>query len=529
MATDLYFNDAATLDDGFGTTLAGDQVARMCLEVATPFTIGVIGKWGSGKTSVMRRAHATLKGRPVQLKVPFGEVKQDDGGEDWKRWRFDSAPRRAKLGWPAELRKTARQSLCVWFSPWQQQQAENPLVPLLLEIKSQYTTRLRVLETAKGFNRRGGLAGLALLERVIDAGVSLAAGRATQLAAGTSKAVREAWRDAAPAEPGLDDGQRFHLLFQDAIETALAGLLTGGKASSGRLIVFIDDLDRCEEAVVVQLLETLKLYLGSSRCVFVLGLDDSAVLAALGRQWQGRPDDANRDYLEKLFQAVVPVPLPRPGRVRRALTDQLHNHGFISAQECAAMILDIIEPNPRKLKNFLNAVCANWALYRASRPSPSDEPESEEEMSAGERFERRFVLFQYLRMYHNPIWRLLERQPWCLRLLTQVLTRGVEQERRLPDGVDPDAQRILEKVMFRAFAHVLEEDPRAAEDADPRRSLEYYDHIPLEDAVKLFQDRIDRKRSDEHFRRYYRGLIATGDDLPERFLYPHLPGDDPAE
>lgn len=55
-----YRNDTWTLDDGLGLGRAGDQVARMALEVDAPFTIGVTGKWGSGKTSVMRRAVATF-------------------------------------------------------------------------------------------------------------------------------------------------------------------------------------------------------------------------------------------------------------------------------------------------------------------------------------------------------------------------------------------------------------------------------------------------------------------------------------
>jgi hypothetical protein len=44
-----------------GMGRAGDALARMALEVAPSFTIGVIGKWGFGKTSVLRRAFATEK------------------------------------------------------------------------------------------------------------------------------------------------------------------------------------------------------------------------------------------------------------------------------------------------------------------------------------------------------------------------------------------------------------------------------------------------------------------------------------
>lgn len=72
-----YVNDAPTLADGFGTTIAGDQVARMALEAATPFTLGVTGKWGAGKTSVLRRAFFTLKGNQPQGRCQALNVRID--------------------------------------------------------------------------------------------------------------------------------------------------------------------------------------------------------------------------------------------------------------------------------------------------------------------------------------------------------------------------------------------------------------------------------------------------------------------
>jgi hypothetical protein len=104
-----YVNDAFTLEDGFGTTVAGDQVARMALEVETPFTLGVTGKWGSGKTSVLRRAFVTLGGNPVAQAVPLGEEKKDEGPAEWGDWRFGA--RQAKLAWPDELTGIAERSL----------------------------------------------------------------------------------------------------------------------------------------------------------------------------------------------------------------------------------------------------------------------------------------------------------------------------------------------------------------------------------------------------------------------------------
>jgi hypothetical protein len=499
-----YGNDSFTLEDGFGTTLAGDQVARMALEVSTPFTMGVTGKWGSGKTSVLRRAFATLKGSPVELALPLKQAaRQDTGPGNWEKWAYDAQYRIPPLRWSDPLLSgVAEKSLCVWYSPWQHQSAENPLIPLLLEIRAQYSTWHKVRATLSEVNRRGGLAGLALLERAVDAAAGLVHGRSVRMAEGASEAVRKAWREAAPSEPTLDDGQRFHLLFQDAIETLLDGVAEGEEGGAeGRLIIFIDDLDRCEESVVVDLLESLKLYLGSPRCVVILAIDESAVLSALVRHWPGRSEDANREYLEKLFQAVVPVPVPRQDSVRKFVQEQLGEHGFPDCGGCAELIHDLLEPNPRKIKNFVNSACGNWELFQSACPG-ADEPR--------QIFAQRFLLFHYLRVQHKPVWRLLERQPWSLRVLSKVLTGAAPQTVELPEYVQADDQRMLEFLLFRSFAHVLRDDGQ---------DLKQHRHIPVADAVELLNQRIDRKRSDEQFIRYYKKLIPLDMDLPNEFLY----------
>jgi hypothetical protein len=43
-----YNNDFWTLEDDLGIARTGDHMAKLALDVPTPFTIGVIGKWGGG-------------------------------------------------------------------------------------------------------------------------------------------------------------------------------------------------------------------------------------------------------------------------------------------------------------------------------------------------------------------------------------------------------------------------------------------------------------------------------------------------
>ena len=373
----MYLNDDWNISDDLGMGKAGDGLAKMALQVTAPFTIAVTGKWGSGKTSVMRRAFATLGGHPISQVMPLHqEAKTEINRDTWYRLsvvnmidlsennRLSAAieQRKADLNWPKELQDCVENSFCVWFSPWQHQNAENPLIPLLLEIQAQFLLRYKLQQQFKKLSRQAGLAAITLLERVANLALSLK-DNAIPIT-DSVKAVQQAWQagDRDKALTGLSDGQRFHLLFEDAIETALKGLSPQGEIQSrDRIVIFIDDLDRCEGSVVVNLLEAIKLYLGTQRCVFILGLDSTAILSALDHHWRNRSEDHNREYLEKLFQATVRVPAPHALQSKQMLQQQLQQHHVPDAEQWAQHMVDLLEPNPRKLKNFANSFCAIWS------------------------------------------------------------------------------------------------------------------------------------------------------------------------
>ncbi|MCI5124822.1 MAG: hypothetical protein D3925_10165, partial [Candidatus Electrothrix sp. AR5] len=114
-----YYNDTWTLDDNFGMGRAGDQVARIALEAEPPFTLGITGKWGSGKTSVMRRAFVTLGGKPVEQKLPMQDALGREKNDDWKALVYsETETRRLQLDWPKKVHESTQQVLCVWYSPW---------------------------------------------------------------------------------------------------------------------------------------------------------------------------------------------------------------------------------------------------------------------------------------------------------------------------------------------------------------------------------------------------------------------------
>ena len=81
------------------------------------------------------------------------------------------------------------------------------------------------------------------------------------------------------------------------------------------LVVFIDDVDRCEPKAAYRLLEGLKIYLTLDNCVFVLGMNQKAIEEAIAQRMKYLADDdpAMRAaaYMEKLCQNVWRLPAVR--------------------------------------------------------------------------------------------------------------------------------------------------------------------------------------------------------------------------
>lgn len=99
-----------------------------------------------------------------------------------------------------------------------------------------------------------------------------------------------------------------------AFKTELESWLGPGK--NKRLILFIDDLDRCLPDVALQVLESLKLYLNTPNLVFVVGVDKHIVEKIVHKRYcdQLGHDFENVDtaamasrYLDKMFQVEVDI------------------------------------------------------------------------------------------------------------------------------------------------------------------------------------------------------------------------------
>merc|ERR1712218_69329 len=80
-----------------------------------------------------------------------------------------------------------------------------------------------------------------------------------------------------------------------------------------RIILFVDDLDRCKQDVVVQVLEALELLVKTKLFVAVVAIDPRYVCLALEKHYVNilhkTTSPTGMDYMEKMIQ--IPFRLPR--------------------------------------------------------------------------------------------------------------------------------------------------------------------------------------------------------------------------
>ncbi len=123
-----------------------------------------------------------------------------------------------------------------------------------------------------------------------------------------------------------------------------AAILANSTAGPERIVLYIDDLDRCPPAVVIKVLEAVHLLLAQPVFVVVVGVDARWLLRALKEHYTEMLDDPV-DYLEKIFQVSFALrPMDGPG-FRRLVSD-LAEEEFGKASYLTPVDPEQYEPAP---------------------------------------------------------------------------------------------------------------------------------------------------------------------------------------
>ncbi|MEQ8246075.1 MAG: P-loop NTPase fold protein [Alphaproteobacteria bacterium] len=227
-----------------------------------PLTIAIYGDWGSGKTSAMkvlqeRLAHWTTQGKDAKTQ-----------GKDAKKVSL----------------------LPVWFDPWKYHDRDDVRRGLIAEVIRACLSKQEP-DDVKG--------------KILEA-ASFVGRPIMRLVRGLK--IKAAYKDVELELPTLDEvfaktpppDTEYLNDFEESLKTWVKETL----GQNERLVVFIDDLDRCLPDVALQVLEALKLYLGLPQLIFVVGLDRGVVSDVVRKYYedQGVTEEKASKYLDKMFQ-----------------------------------------------------------------------------------------------------------------------------------------------------------------------------------------------------------------------------------
>lgn len=133
------------------------------------------------------------------------------------------------------------------------------------------------------------------------------------------------------------------------------------------VIVFVDDLDRLNPPLAVQILELLKNIFTLNDCIFVLAIDYEVVVKGLEPKF-GKLTDSNEREFRSFFDKIIQVPFSLPVNNYRPMDFMLRSLvevGYISElnsnnPDVRKMFGNIVEAsvgkNPRSIKRLINTL-----------------------------------------------------------------------------------------------------------------------------------------------------------------------------
>ena len=174
--------------------------------------------------------------------------------------------------------------------------------------------------------------------------------------------------------PKIESAEQFEQRFNNAIDEIMSGCNPPKK-----IIIFVDDLDRCNNVEVEQILTALFTFFNNNKCTYVITADHTVIRRYISRFLQlddEVSDDGQIDikktndvrqkeateYLKKIFQINFILPRITSDLLEKWTHDLLDENPIIGFKNPYAreylvnLILNNFQGNPRKIKHFIRTL-----------------------------------------------------------------------------------------------------------------------------------------------------------------------------
>ena len=334
-------------EDGFGFEEYAQVLARRVSEVGAPLTFGIFGHWGSGKTSLMNLIDEQIKLSEKKKKrvgnrfeTLWINVWQFSNQEElWHAFLqaiFSEVEEKLSLWKRIDKRKLFKQLL---INSYRIVVVATPLIvgAYLSKADAKWQDVINLLINPLSDSVIGGSGALLTYALAVLTMIKPAFEAARKTVKFDIKSVLK--HDSYEVQ--ITELRQLQTRFEKLVD-----ILVGDK---GRLVVFVDDLDRCTPDKLPDILEAIKLFASTKNCVYVLGMDYDVVRHAIASKYEIDAAEA-AEYLEKIVQIPFHLPPLEEERMASFIREQYHGLHFSIAE----IFSKGLASNPRKVKRALN-------------------------------------------------------------------------------------------------------------------------------------------------------------------------------
>ncbi|WP_144902193.1 KAP family P-loop NTPase fold protein [Halobellus captivus] len=129
------------------------------------------------------------------------------------------------------------------------------------------------------------------------------------------------------------------------------------ESEAEKVVISVDNLDRCESDTVYDVLVSLKTFLEDDRCIYLIPCDDEALeshLKAINEDGYFGDTRSEREFLRKFFQTHMRIPPFQTEDVENYAQEQNEQLSNSFDEETVDIIANAYFENPRRIKNAIN-------------------------------------------------------------------------------------------------------------------------------------------------------------------------------
>lgn len=287
-----------------------EQVVEISMdENLSPSTIGIYGDWGSGKSTLMKMVKKSLDRDKKTLTVEFN-------------------------GWLFEGYEDAKTALCGTILD-----EMNNNKQLFAKAKNKIGELLKKIDGGKLLSKgiKYGIdylltGGLGTITELTLAGIISSVKQKTgNISDDEIKKIIDILKS---EETKRTEIKNFRKTFKEVFEDC----------NGERLVVFIDELDRCTPDTVLDIFEAIRLFLYVPGTTFIIGADERLVNYAVKTKYQDIPGhdiDISKEYLEKLVQYPVKIPQLNEQEVKQYIACLLLQNEELDFEKVAETISNL--------------------------------------------------------------------------------------------------------------------------------------------------------------------------------------------